>query len=492
MRGKSDAAAAGPHHALHMRAPVRWLMRTLPPSALATLALAAMVLTASLLSGLAARAGDLGASPTPSLAPTAGVSAPPVATPRTPAPTAVPTVASDGSPQLLARSPDAGGVIFETTKGVWRYDGSAGYLWRLGDHGRATADRTQYIVRRDDEHLFFLADAASGNLAALAPTDAIDVDWVGAGRPMAFVDASGLTFYAGLRTVSVPLPRAQFVRLSPDGSRAIVGVAADIAAPGPKIVNELVLVTLAAPRPRTLVTLTAGWMGPTIVPASWSPDGQFFAYLAESTSASMSADGVRLAVLDATQGRVTELAVTTPSTAHLAWTAPHTLAYVAGGNRESWLNKTLRTWSPESGIRDISKQGEVGLNPSWSADGATLYYMSGPSVPYDPLAFFRGDASGDRRLAIADLRTGQCDVRLLQGITRTEGARAARSGPLMLVLLRRVVVFSSPSTSMDAVPLDIATYDTVTQMVTPLVRIPSVGMGFYGGYSGPEQMAWSR
>ena len=475
-----------------MRGPIRWLVRTLPPSALATLALAAMVLAASLLSAVAARAGDVAGPSTASLTPIADVSAPPTATPRMSSPTPIPSVTSDGSPQVIARSPDAGGVIFETAKGVWRYDGTAGYLWRLGDRGRPTADHTQFIVRRDTEHLFYLADAASGNLAALAPADAIDVDWIGAGRPMAFVDTDGVTFYVGLRTVSVPLPRAQFVRLSPDGSRAIVGVAADIAAPAPKIVNELVLVTLAAPQPRTLMKLTGDWMGPTIVPETWSPDGRFFAYLAESTSASMSADVVRLAVLDTRQARVTELAVTTPSTAHLAWAAPHTLAYVAGADRESWVGKSLRTWSPESGVRDVSKQGEVGLDPSWSPDGTTLYYVSGPSAQYDPLAFFRGDASGDRRLAIADMRTGQRDLRLLQGDTRTEGVRAARSGPLMLVLVRPVVVFSSPSTAMDALPLDIAMYDSATQKVTPLVRIPSVGMGFYGGYSGPEQMAWSR
>jgi hypothetical protein len=443
-----------------MRSVVHRVLHHLSPDAIAVLVLAVIVLSAGATAALVA----------------------PQSKKAEPAVNATSTAAVDAMPRASARAPEVGNVIFRTSKGVWRYDGGAGTVRRIGVYGRPTADKRQYIVRADDE-MFYLADAASGTFASLAPSGTIDVDWIGGGRPMAFVGRDQVTLYFGVREQVMALPGAQFVRVSPDGRRAIVGTMEPHAA----AIYRLVVIEFASDQPRTLVTLPVDARGLTLNAGAWSPNGRYFAYFVESMNASLNADGVGLRIVDAFDGQVTELGMTIFDAPQLAWAAPHTLAYISGAGRETWLNKTLRVWSPEDGVHDITRSTEVGLNPSWSPDGRTLYFVRAEAGAYDALEFFAAKASGDRRIAAYDVRSGNTMVFGTQAADVSEGVRAARSGSLMLRVARPIA--ASPRGA-DAVSLDLTTFDTSTQQIKRLIVIGD-NLGFYGKYDGPEGMAWA-
>src|SRR5947207_941988 len=78
-----------------------------------------------------------------------------------------------------------------------------------------------------------------------------------------------------------------------------------------------------------------------------------------------SLDGVALPVIDAATGTrvVPGRTLLYGST---AWTAPHTLAFVAGFGRAIWDDKRLRLWSPETGTRDLTADGIASYAPAWS------------------------------------------------------------------------------------------------------------------------------
>jgi hypothetical protein len=379
------------------------------------------------------------------------------------------------APRVLGRASEAGGVIFATSGGVWRYDGTGGTIARLGTRGRPTADGRQFVVVGDDARLY-LADAALGTIGELAPAAAIDADWIGGGKPMVFIDSETVTWYLGVRAQTVPVAGARYVRLSPDGHRALIGTATNA--------NTLTLVDLSSLTPRNLLSVPASQ---AISPAAWSPDSRFFAYFIRSSAA---APRVDLQVVDVETGAVTELGASPGASSDLRWAAPHWLAYVAGGQPETWSNKTMRVWAPERGLRDVTGANEIGLNPSWSADGRRLYFIrAGIGYP-DPVDFSAGRAMGDRRVAIFDLASGNVDALPAQADV-TEGVRAARSGGLLLRVSRPRAASASPIGP--PVPLELSLFDPLSQHITKLAQIDAGGGTTpLGRYVSPEAMAWSR
>jgi dipeptidyl aminopeptidase/acylaminoacyl peptidase len=225
--------------------------------------------------------------------------------------------------------------------------------------------------------------------------------------------------------------------------------------------------------------------------SGWSPDGRYVAiWEVDFVSGSIDLDGRPLVVIDVTTGKRFDLGRTLLH-GTTAWSAPHTLAFVAGFGREVSRDKTLRLWTPEDGIRDVSPIGTAALAPVWSADGGSLYFATGPAGQYDPLPFFTGRAIGDRHISVYDLASGTTRSLTHEPGYVEEGARPSRDGSRLLVL-RRLTVDATDVRSIPNPPLEVWLTDGQGAHGTALVRIAQVGFGYYGWYPGPSEWDWSE
>jgi len=225
--------------------------------------------------------------------------------------------------------------------------------------------------------------------------------------------------------------------------------------------------------------------------SSWSPDGNYLAlWEVDVFSGSIDLDGRPLVVLDARTGARVDLGRTLLN-ATTAWTAPHTLAFVAGGGRMVWDAKTLRVWSPETGVHDVTASGVVGFAPVWSADGRSLYFVRGAAGQYDPVPFFTGHGIGDRTITIYDARTGAQRQLAHEAGFVDEGVRPSRDGSRLL-LLRRQIVAAQDARSIPDAPLELWLTDPEGKHGTPLLRVAKVGFGYYGWYPGPSEWDWTE
>ena len=225
--------------------------------------------------------------------------------------------------------------------------------------------------------------------------------------------------------------------------------------------------------------------------SGWSPDGRYLAiWEVDFFSGSIDLDGRPLVVIDVATGKRFDLGRTLLH-GTTAWSPPHTLAFVAGRGRNVWQEKTLRLWTPETGMRDVSPIGIAALGPVWSADGRSLYFTSGPAGQYDPLPFFAGQLVGNRRISMYDLASGTIRSLAHEPGYAEEGARPSRDGSRLLVLRRRTVEATDVRSIPDA-PLDVWLTDAEGAHGTALVRIANVGFGYYGWYPGPSEWEWSE
>lgn len=225
--------------------------------------------------------------------------------------------------------------------------------------------------------------------------------------------------------------------------------------------------------------------------SGWSPDGKYVAlWEIDQYSGSVDMDGRPLVIIDAQSGARTDLGKTLLS-GTTAWAAPHTLAYVAGMGRMVWDTKTLRVWSPEHGVADVTPPGVAAFGPSWSTDGRALYFVSGPAGQWDPLAASGGRSVGDRHINVYEVATGS--IRSLPHAPGyvEEGVRPSRDGARLLVLRRRTVV-ANDIRSIPAVDLDVWLTDENGANGTVLVRFPGYGLSAYGYSSGPSEWTWSE
>jgi hypothetical protein len=225
--------------------------------------------------------------------------------------------------------------------------------------------------------------------------------------------------------------------------------------------------------------------------ASWSPDGRYVAvWEIEMFSGSIDMDGRPLVVIDVRTGARTELGRTLLS-GTTAWTAPHTLAYVAGGSRMVWETKTLRLWSPETGIRDLTGPAVAAFAPAWSADGRSLYFVSGPAGQWDPLQAVAGRGVGDRHLNVWDAGSGTIRLLAHEPGYVEEGVRPSRDGAHLLVLRRK----TAAATDLRAIPdVDLEVWLTAPDGSggMRLIRFPALGLNAYGYLSGPSEWAWTE
>jgi Tol biopolymer transport system component len=100
----------------------------------------------------------------------------------------------------------------------------------------------------------------------------------------------------------------------------------------------------------------------------WSPDGSYLAYYARSMSASLSADGVSIQLLDVATGKTLDLGTGLKYPEWLAWSPDSKqLAFIDGGGREATKYKRLFIASmPDGQITDCSSAGQVDTQPVWT------------------------------------------------------------------------------------------------------------------------------
>lgn len=224
----------------------------------------------------------------------------------------------------------------------------------------------------------------------------------------------------------------------------------------------------------------------TQISGSWSPDERYLTlWILDEVSASMDADGRPLIVIDVATGKLTELGVTLLRKP--AWRAPHTLAYVSGGDRFTWSGKTLRIWSPERGARDVTGPAEIGLEPVWDATGR-LWFVTARSGQYLPDRYFALEAEGDRSIAVFDPATGSRSPFARVPEHADEGARPSADGAVVL-LLRRAVTRDWRANN-EVMELWIANADGSEQR--RLLRLPGSGFGYYGSFPSLTALTWSR
>lgn len=479
-----------------MRSFLGEITKRVPSDVLAVLVVGGLVAVATLFSAVVPRVApaDTGSATAPEpLASITRASPSPITTPDQLRSRPLPT--ADRVPVALGAVPEAGGIIFGSY-GIWRYDGASGNVDRLGDSGHLAADGRGYVVRAEGGPYRYV-DAATGVERVIAPADATDADAVPAGAKGvtgAYVLGGKLFAFSpdGDTSLLMEGPDIASVRADPTGTFLVVNVSA-----GPRAGSELRVRDLSTGVQRVVATVSppaSDDQATAFRVGSWSPDGRYLAYFGISISNSVNADGVHLSVVDVTTSARTDLGTTIGGASRLDWAAPHTLAYtVAGGGRFTWERQHLRTWSPEAGVRAVTGPEDIGLNPSWSANGDTLYFITATSTAaYVPMAFFAGRDSGARGVVSVDIRTMAMERLTAPGKYIDEGVRASTEEDALLVVRRTAQV----AASLDALPpvrLELALLDPRTQRERPLVRIAGdVGFGYYGGYGGPEGMAWSR
>jgi len=225
--------------------------------------------------------------------------------------------------------------------------------------------------------------------------------------------------------------------------------------------------------------------------SGWSPDGRYVALWEIGTfSGSLDMDGRPLVVIDTQTGQRTELGATLLHDT-TTWTAPHTLAFISGAGRMVWDTKTLRLWSPESGTRDITGPDVAAFAPAWSADGRTLWFVSGPAGRWEPVEAVAGRGVGDRRVAVWDAATGSIRASAHETGYVEEGVRPSRDGTPLLVL-RRQTAIASNAASFPNVDLEVWLTDADGSHGKLLVRFPGSGLSAYGYQTGPTEWDWSE
>jgi len=225
--------------------------------------------------------------------------------------------------------------------------------------------------------------------------------------------------------------------------------------------------------------------------SGWSPDGRYATlWEVDSFSGSIDLDGRPLVVIDVATAERFDLGRTLLH-GTTAWTAPHTLAFVGGRGRDVWQDKTLRLWTPEAGMRDVSPIGSAAFAPVWSADGRSLYFSIGAAGQYDPIPYFAGRQVGDRSVGVFDLARGTIRSLPHEPGYVEEGGRPSRDGTRLLLLRRRTIEATDLHAIPDA-PLEVWLTDADGGHGSALVRISRAAPGYYGWYPGPSEWDWSE
>lgn len=423
----------------------------------------------------------------------------PTATPAppTPRPSEVPEPTSLGAETTAGTLAIVRGSTLFRTDGdaLWRYDGESG---RLDERKEITSPT---VV--DDHRVIYIdlvKDARAvwdlrGTNRIVAPAEAHAVDVSQDGEAVAYVTSDWKLFVSHherpshLGSPDLGLVNAHW---SPSG-RLLALERAPL--PGttrarpefwPEMPSELWLLEVADDRARKLYPASpppADFCFPTFRFASWSPDDRYIALWETTAVCSGRLDGARLVVIDARSGERTELEAMLMARSWLAWSSPHTLAFASGRGRATCQDKTLRLWSPESGIRALTTDQEVAVSPSWDPDGRSLYFVRSPRANYMWDDYLAGRASGARHLAVVDTRSG-----VIRGLPQDprfaeEAVRASRDGARLLVLRRPLG---------SSAPMELWSLSADGSQGRPLVRLATPGYCYASAWTIFERVAWSR
>ena len=419
-----------------------------------------------------------GPGPTPDQSPASSAIpsvAPPVAV-------SAPAPGRDAAPQSAGSAPDAG-VLFVSGSddAIYRYDGESGRIdpvWRASTFDRVGVDGAYVVGRHGGTTLLgwdgttrdascgtgYGAVSATGGCVSYG-TDGVSVRLAGERSPRRVLPAD----WAAASAV-----------WSPDGSRLLL-VRAIRNRPGPGLDPGQSALWVLESDGRLREIYRPATQGILNRPR-WSPDGRSaLVWEIGTTSNSFAADGagIKTLLVDIASGHVVDLGVVL-NNGWAQWGPDGSLAYVSGGGRMTWDNKTLIVRAPSGRERiesAASGTGRVALAPDWDPVHGQLAWVSGPAAA--------GSGNGDgyidglgagRRVGLIDPGRALIEVRC--GEDRVvEGLRWSSDGRALLLLCRKP--------GRDARPLELWLHRIADGTSVPLVRglasdSQAAGFGFYG------------
>lgn len=432
----------------------------------------------------------------PSSPPTASLNLP---TATAPPSQPTPATARSVAPASAGSAPDAGVLyVIGADDGIYRYDGASGNLspvWRASTFDRAGAEGV-YAAGRQGGLTLLRWDGTTANVGC-------EMDYGHLSANGACVSSRPTA--AGVADISVQLPGESTLRLvlpadwggaspvwSPSGDRLLL-VRVIAARPGPGDDPGLTALWVLERDGRTREVYRPSSRG-VLTALRWSPDGRFArARQNTSTSASLAADGfgTSLLLIEVETGHVVDLGIVLSAP---QWGPRGQLAYVSGGSRMTWDNKTLIVRGADGRERierAPTEEPRVALAPAWDPARGRLAWISGPAIAGSGNGdgYIDGTGAG-QRVAVIDDGASASAVHCASDRV-TEGVRWSSDGAALLLLCRKP--------GRDPLPLELWLYRMVdgssTRLVTGLVGGPpeAAGFGFYGAQPSLFSIvAWSR
>lgn len=378
--------------------------------------------------------------------------------------------------------------------GIYRYEGSSGRLtsvWRASTFDRADADGV-YASGRQGGLTLLRWDGTTANVACSQ----------GYG---AHVSVRGGCVASGTDGIFVQLPGEATPRLvlpadwgggspvwSPDGQRLLL-TRVIAARPGPGMDPGLVALWVLEPDGRTREIYRPPGRGVLQTP-QWSPDGRFaLVRQYTTTSNSLAADGAgtSLLLIEVATRHVVDLGIVLSAP---RWGPRGQLAYVSGGGRATWENRTLIVRGADGRERIArlpTDEPRVALAPAWDFAGGGLAWISGPELPGSLGGDGYNEGTGPgRRVVVVDDGAKTSEVRCGAGRV-AEGVRWSSDGDALLLLCRKP--------GRDSLPLELWLYRIADGTSAPLViglvggPLEAGGFGFYGAQPNLFSIiAWSR
>lgn len=144
--------------------------------------------------------------------------------------------------------------------------------------------------------------------------------------------------------------------------------------------------------------------------AGWSTDAQWLLAWVGPASVLVRDDGLPLCLIPATGGAPRCLGQKMLLHSDwLSWSPDGQLAFIAGGGRETWVNKGLALMDPASSaihwLVDHTEQSPI--QPAFSPDGKRLAYSAGPPTPAEAAYARRDIALAQRRIWVMEVSSGQ-------------------------------------------------------------------------------------